>query len=183
MRNEKTISSASGGDKDPKENPPSDSRRTFLTRIWVALGVIALAEIIGMVISFLSPRAGRGKTGDSGAVVEAGPVDKFQPESVTAFVRGRFYLARLKDGGFLALSRKCTHLGCSVPWLSDEKRFVCPCHASAFDIRGAVVNPPAPRALDLYPVAIENNIVKVDTAKLLKRDRFIADQVVYPRKA
>ena len=28
-----------------------------------------------------------------------------------------------------------------------EQRFICPCHSSAFDIRGDVVNPPAPRAL------------------------------------
>ena len=182
MKDEKAIGTASDDDKGVTESTPSDSRRRFLSWLWIALGVIALAEIIGMVIAFLSPRARRGKSGDSGAVIEAGPVDKFQPESVTAFVRGRFYLARLKDGGFLALSRKCTHLGCSVPWLADEKRFVCPCHASAFDIRGAVVNPPAPRALDMYPVAIENNIVKVDTAKLMKRDRFSADQVVYPPK-
>ena len=87
------------------------------------------------------------------------------PHSVTAFVRGRFYLARLADGGFLALSRKCTHLGCTVPWVATENKFVCPCHASAFDITGNVISPPAPRALDIYAVMIENDIVKVDTSR------------------
>ena len=87
--------------------------------------------------------------------------------------------SRLEDGGFLALSRECTHLGCTVPWLENEKRFACPCHASVFDIRGEVVNAPASRPLDIYPVFIENNIVKVDTDKRIKRSGFDIEQVVY----
>jgi len=114
------------------------------------------------------------------AIITAGPVESFAPGSVTAFVRGRFYLSRLKDGGFLALSRKCTHLGCTVPWIEKESKFECPCHASAFDITGNVISPPAPRALDIYKVFIENNIVKVDTDKLIKRSEFRAEQVTYP---
>jgi cytochrome b6-f complex iron-sulfur subunit len=111
-------------------------------------------------------------------VVVAGPVGRFKPGSVTAFADGRFYLVRLEDGGFLAVNRKCTHLGCSVPWNAEQQRFACPCHASAFDIRGDVVNAPAPRPLDLFPVAIENGTVKVDTSQLIRRQSFELDQVV-----
>ena len=107
----------------------------------------------------------------------AGPVERFEPGSVTAFREGEFYLARLKDGGFLALHRKCSHLGCTVPWIKDEQRFTCPCHASAFDIHGAVLDAPAPRALDLFAVRIENGIVKVDTSKLIRRSSFESHQV------
>jgi cytochrome b6-f complex iron-sulfur subunit len=99
---------------------------------------------------------------------------------VTAFIRGRFYLSRLKDGGFLALSRKCTHLGCTVAWESEKKIFLCPCHASAFDMTGEVISPPAPRALDLYPVVIENDMVMVDTGNRIKRRGFKISQVVRP---
>ena len=60
---------------------------------------------------------------------------------------------RLDDGGLLALSCKCTHLGCTVPWVEKEKKFLCPCHASAFDITGNVINSPAARALDTFPVS------------------------------
>jgi cytochrome b6-f complex iron-sulfur subunit len=88
----------------------------------------------------------------------------------------------LDDGGFLAVSRKCTHLGCTVPWVDKEKRFACPCHGSAFDIRGEVVSPPAPRALDLYPVVIENNVIKVDTRSPIKRSEFRMDQLVYAKE-
>jgi len=107
-------------------------------------------------------------------------VDTFVPGTVAAFPRGHFYLARLEDGGFLAISRRCTPLGCTVPWVEEEKKFLCPCHSSAFDIRGAVVRSPAPRALDLFRVKIENDIVSVDTGRVIQRGRFSADQVVYP---
>jgi len=108
----------------------------------------------------------------------AGPVERFLPGSVTAFADGEFFLARLEDGGFLAVHRKCTHLGCSVPWNADEQRFTCPCHASAFDIRGEVVNAPAPRPLDLFPVMIEDGVVSVDTQRPVRRRIFEPTQVV-----
>ena len=85
---------------------------------------------------------------------------------------------RLEDGGFLALLRRCTHLGCTVPWIPDEQRFACPCHASVFDMRGDVLSPPAPRPLDLFAVRIENGIVKVDTTRRERRSRFEPSQVV-----
>jgi Rieske Fe-S protein len=63
----------------------------------------------------------------------------------------------LQDGGFLALHRECTHLGCTVPWVSEEKRFMCPCHSSVYDINGDVLSPPAPRALDLASDKVVNH--------------------------
>ena len=105
------------------------SRRSFLTKLWIGLGFVALIEIAGIVIAFLRPRRPRLSEVNSEAIITAGPVDSFTPGSVTAFVRGRFYLSRLKEGGFLALSRKCTHLGCTVPWIEKKNKFECPCHA------------------------------------------------------
>ena len=157
------------------------SRRSFLNKLWVLLGTLAFAEMIVMVIAFFRPRKPRTTAAEQDAIVVAGAVDNFEPGTVSAFVRGKFYLARLEDGGFLAMSRTCTHLSCTVPWVSGENRFICPCHSSEFDIRGEVINPPAPRALDLYPVAIENNILRVDTGKLTKRSEFSTDQVTYPK--
>ena len=153
------------------------SRRSFVWKIWLGLGGVAGAEYVWVAADFLRPRA-RAR-GTDGAIVVAGPVEQFEPGSVTAFPAGKFYLVRLEDGGFIALYRECTHLGCTVPWIDDEGRFVCPCHASAYDIRGNVLNPPAPRALDLFPVRIENGIVKVDTRRAVKREAFEAAQVTY----
>jgi cytochrome b6-f complex iron-sulfur subunit len=158
------------------------SRRGFLNKLWVVLGGLAFIEVVVLILAFFQPRKTREREGDSGGIVVAGAVDGFALNSVTAFVRGKFYLARLEDGGFLAMSRKCTHLGCTVPWSSKDMRFVCPCHASVYDIRGEVMSAPAPRPLDLHPLFIENNIVKVDTNEVIKRSVFRAEQVVYPKK-
>ncbi len=158
------------------------SRRSFLNKLWIGLGLVALAEVVAVLFAFLRSNKSKRRQADSNAIVTAGQVDKFEVNSVTAFVRERFYLARLADGGFLALSRKCTHLGCTVPWVEKEMKFACPCHASAFDITGGVINSPAPRPLDIYPIFIENNVVKVDTSKPLKRSEFRTEQVVYPEK-
>jgi cytochrome b6-f complex iron-sulfur subunit len=164
-----------------EESQTQPSRRSFLNKLWLGLGILATVEVVALVVAFLRPGNNRAKGAGKELIITAGPVDKFPMDSVTGFVRGKFYLARLEDGGFLALSRKCTHLGCTVPWLSKERRFECPCHASEFDIRGEVIRPPAPRALDMYHLFIENNVVKVDTSRLIKRGCFDISQVTYPK--
>lgn len=156
--------------------PGETSRRGFLNRLWLLLGGAALAEAAWIVIAFLKPRRTGPETA-AGAIYVAGPLERFEPGTVTPFPDGRFYLVRLEDGGLLALNRECTHLGCTVPWVADEGRFVCPCHASSFDIRGEVLGPPATRPLDVFPVRIENRIVKVDLSRPVRRRTFADDQV------
>ena len=170
--------------KTTKEKKPDvDSpRRSFLNIIWLVLGGVALAEFVAVALAFLRPRKLKARREDPDSIITAGAVERFKKNSVTAFVRGKFYLVRLEDGGFLALSRTCTHLGCSIPWVEKEMKFACPCHASVFDITGNVIEAPAPRALDIYPIVIENNMVKVHTREPVKRSMFRADQVTYLRK-
>lgn len=154
------------------------SKRSLLKRLIRILGGAAVLEAGWVAVSVLMPNRRTKPLADGPEVITAGPVDRFERGTVTAFAEGKFYLARLESGGFLALHRKCTHLGCSVPWKSEEQRFACPCHASAFDIHGDVVNAPAPRALDLFPVTISDGVVKVDTARPIRRRAFEPGQVV-----
>ena len=162
-----------------KKSETEPTRRSFLNILWLILGGVALAEFIAVAFAFLRPHKSKARGKDTDSIITAGAVERFTSNSVTAFVRGKFYLARLEDGGFLALSRTCTHLGCSVPWVEKEMKFACPCHGSAFDITGNVIEAPAPRALDIYPLTIENNIIKVDTSRPIKRSTFSAGQVTY----
>jgi cytochrome b6-f complex iron-sulfur subunit len=151
------------------------TRRGLVGWLWRALGLAAIAEAGWIAASFVRPRArGAGERVENYA---AGPESDFVPGSVTAFPAGKFYLVRLADGGFLALYRECTHLGCSVPWREETNRFECPCHASTFDITGAVLGPPAPRPLDLLPVRLENGVVKVELGRRIRRARFEPSQV------
>ncbi len=165
------------------KNEHGYTRRSFLNKLWAFLGIIAVAEAAVIATRFFRPRKPVSTAEVVEPIITAGPVDNFEPGTVSAFVRGKFYLARLEDGGFLAMSRSCTHLSCTVPWVAKENRFICPCHSSEFDITGEVISPPAPRALDLFAVTIENDVIKVDTGKLTKRSVFEASQVVYVKES
>jgi cytochrome b6-f complex iron-sulfur subunit len=154
------------------------TRRDFFGLAWKGLGILVAVETAGMVAAYFF--SGMNKNASPPRqLLEAGPLDSFPVNSVSAFMGGRFYLARQQDGGFIALSLRCTHLGCSISWEEDKKRFICPCHSSAFDIRGEVLNPPASRALDYYPVLIENGMVKVDIGTLKERKTSGKDQFTY----
>src|SRR3990172_2524594 len=99
-----------------KEKNPL-TRREFLAIGW-GLSMLGLFAQAGAALSrFISPRI---ESGAFGTEVVAGRVDEFQPGTVSHIQKGRFYITRLEDGGFLALWHSCTHLGCTVPWRSDE---------------------------------------------------------------
>ena len=163
-------------EETPKANLTNPDRRRFLNRIWAFLGIAALAEFGWMGLSFMNSRKERNRPAKAESIVTAGAIEKFPPATVTAIPRGQFYLACLADGSFLALSRTCTHLGCSVPWDEEKNQFVCPCHGSTFSMSGEVLTAPAPRPLDTFPVRIENGIVKVDISAAQKRERFEPEQ-------
>lgn len=144
-------------------------RRKFLNRLWALIGGLAFIEFSWLGLTILSRQKGKRNAERQDFFVSAGKVTDFTPFSVTAIPEGQFYLACLEDGSFLALSRTCTHLGCSVPWDREKNRFICPCHGSTFDIAGEVLTPPASRALDSYPVRIENGMIRVNIASSEKR--------------
>ena len=60
-----------------------------------------------------------------------------------------------------AIGTTCTHLGCTVAWQSEQKRFVCPCHGSQYDDQGRVVHGPARRPLGLLTVVVKQNQVRL----------------------
>ena len=58
-------------------------------------------------------------------------------------------LVRHSEGEYIAFSRKCAHLGCSIEFDSMRRCLACPCHRGAYDPRtGYVVYGPPPRPLD-----------------------------------
>jgi cytochrome b6-f complex iron-sulfur subunit len=106
-------------------------------------------------------------------------VDEFLPGTVSHVQKGRFYVSRLEDGGFLALWQRCTHLGCTVPWSEATNHFNCPCHSSLFTPAGEIISGPAPRPMDLFPIEIVDDIIVVDTNNPIRRNEFNPDQVTY----
>jgi cytochrome b6-f complex iron-sulfur subunit len=161
------------------KDPETTSRRKFLSKVWGILGLLALGELAFFTISMLKPGKKTLKDNPGINLKVAGSVEEFQKNSVTADRINKYYLVRFEDGGFLALSLICSHLGCSVIWDKAKNQFLCPCHSSAFDRFGNVINSPAPRPLDFYPVRIESGKVKVDMSQKKKRKKFEKTQVTY----
>lgn len=148
-------------------------RRGFIKRAIIAL---VSFELIYVFVNLLS-KGGNSK--ETKHLFNAGDLDLYEKNRVYPFSTERFYLSRLEDGGFLAISTKCTHLGCTVQFKNKEDKFMCPCHASAFNKYGEVLAPPATRALDLYNITIEDNQILVDTASPIKRANYKSSQITY----
>jgi cytochrome b6-f complex iron-sulfur subunit len=157
-------------------------RRSFMAYgLWAA----AIALIVeGGVITIQTMRP-LSKPAAFGSKFEVGKVGDFEVGTITYFLDGRFYVSRL-PGGLLALYRKCTHLGCVVPWRTDERsedsvggsgRFNCPCHGSIFNRLGEVKGGPAPRPLDIFPIEIAGDTVIVDTGTIITRSSFDESQL------
>ena len=52
-------------------------------------------------------------------------------------------VSRNADSSLIAVSAKCTHLGCVVRWNQSEETWDCPCHGSRFAATGQVIGGPA----------------------------------------
>jgi cytochrome b6-f complex iron-sulfur subunit len=154
-------------------------RREFFSRLWSILGLVALGELVFFTVSMMRPGRKFQKENPASSVKIAGNVDDFAVDSVIADRINKYFLIRTQDGGFLALSVTCSHLGCTVIWDDEKKQFNCPCHSSAFDKTGNVLNSPAPRPLDYFPVSINAGKVMVDTGQKTKRRKFEKNQVTY----
>jgi cytochrome b6-f complex iron-sulfur subunit len=149
-------------------------RRALLRAGFLSAVGLAAAEIAAAVVPFIRVNRieGLGKmvvVGTKAEILERFAATNDQP---ILFREGRFFLLHA-PGGILAAYRKCTHLGCAVPWNQAEDQFHCPCHGSLFDKRTAVVlRTPAPKPLQLFHIAEDatGNVV-VDTNPLRVIDR------------
>lgn len=108
-----------------------------------------------------------------------GDLDNFECDKFYPFSKGGFFLYKQNDGGLLALSHKCTHLGCAIQIDDTEDGFHCPCHASNFNKYGEVKSPPAARALDILPIKIQGRSIYVNIIKPMKRNGFEKSQLTY----
>ena len=65
------------------------------------------------------------------------------------------------EEGYLAASRTCTHMGCSVGWDAEGGEYECPCHGSRFSKTGEVTNGPAKKPISAYAVKDEAGRLRI----------------------
>jgi len=148
-------------------------RRQLLRLGFLGGAALAGTEIIASVAPFLTVN----KIVGLGVPVNVGPkaaiLASFAEtgDAPILFRTGHFFLLHPK-GGIVAAYRKCTHLGCAVPWVASEDRFHCPCHQSQYEKHTAVVlYGPAPKPLQLFHITETDTGLVVDTNPLNVIDR------------
>jgi cytochrome b6-f complex iron-sulfur subunit len=67
--------------------------------------------------------------------------------------------------GIMAIYQVCVHLGCLVPYIPSERRFICPCHGSTYERDTKYVRGPAPRDLDQFRLRVVNDTIVVNTGQ------------------
>ena len=156
---------------------PVTDRRGFLQNSLKVLGALVVIEAGAAGFLFLRARSLEGRYG---GVITLGEIAAFTRGSVIEYQEGNFYLICTRDGGFMAMSRRCPHLGCTVNWVAQKERFYCPCHAAAFDANGEYFSQIASRSMDLYPIQFEDGMIKVDTSRIERREHHLPEHVSYP---
>ena len=139
-------------------------RRNFLVRTWQAgIGLVAAAGA-WTTWDLIKPLPAVG----FGGRVRSVPPEAVTEGSVIEVSAARAYLTTDAEGKIIALSEKCTHLGCRVPFCAASGQFECPCHGSVFNRVGEFRAGPAPRGLDQYPVELENGLLVIDTGTTIE---------------
>ncbi len=160
--------------KMPEGASAQITRRQFIGWAWAAAAALLFVQAGGALYQFLKPIV---KPGGFGSTVNAGNVKEFKVGSVSTVREMHGFVSRLEDKGAVVMAWKCTHLGCTVPWVDAENQFHCPCHGSIFNTKGEVVAGPAPRPLDLYPAQVVDDNLIVDTSRTIERTRFDESQI------
>jgi menaquinol-cytochrome c reductase iron-sulfur subunit len=151
------------------------TRRQFLTYALGGTGAFMGAAILTPLVGFAFDPVTRGQAGNFVPVGNTTDFNadwpkmvEFKVHHVDGWMQGdvdmKAWIIR-KGDSYLAMSPKCTHLGCQVngsvnaqgqPVPPPDKWFFhCPCHGSAFDKYG-INSPmsPAQRPLDVYEVKV-----------------------------
>ncbi|MDF1564415.1 MAG: ubiquinol-cytochrome c reductase iron-sulfur subunit [Deltaproteobacteria bacterium] len=112
-------------------------RRPFLLRVWSALGLLLVGGWSGFSLAALH-RAGRRR--EAPLALDDPRLETLEP-GAALLIEG--WWLRREDEGLLALSRTCTHLGCTLAPAAGGEGLACPCHRSRFDAAGQPLSGPA----------------------------------------
>jgi Rieske Fe-S protein len=84
--------------------------------------------------------------------------------TVTETPAGTIFVTHTTGANYFALSRICTHQGCTVnlPAGGTPAILPCPCHGSRYNLNGSVAQGPAPRSLPSWPATKNGDTLTID---------------------
>jgi menaquinol-cytochrome c reductase iron-sulfur subunit len=177
-------------EKSSPSEPPSRKRRSFLGAL-LALGSCCVGALLSVPLMrfALFPLLRRttelepsplGPLADFSSLSE--PIPKtIQVEQVDGWRKAvsekTVYVTKDSHGQVCVLSSICPHLGCTVPWVSSKKEFVCPCHGAVFAPDGSRVSGPALRGMDSLQTTTKDGqlLVHFQNFRQLVADKEVMD--------
>jgi nitrite reductase/ring-hydroxylating ferredoxin subunit len=149
---------------------PARQRVSRRTAFFSGLGALAAGILAGLGLD----RATRGSSGrrspivgSNGRWISVARVAEAPEGSITAFTAGAvqgFLLNR--SGQYRALSRICTHMGCTLQFQHSDQAFVCPCHGAEFNTNGQMRYEPRRYPFELPPLPEINVRVHGDSVQV-----------------
>lgn len=138
-------------------------RRDFLSKVMVGGSILFAAP---MYLSSCSKSSDSGltttPTGSANVTIDLTQNQFSSLGSVGGYVYYQnMIIIRTGDSQYVALSKICTHQGCTVGYSSSIKEIACPCHGARYSLDGAVLQGPAQLPLTKYNVTVANNTLTI----------------------
>ena len=76
-------------------------------------------------------------------------------------INGDIIIINVDGTEFVAMSKICTHNGCTVDYDDNSNKLECPCHGSEFSTSGSVLKGPASSPLETYMVTRDGDILTI----------------------
>ena len=130
---------------------PAQPERRRLLGFLVGSGVMAsLVSFVYPILRFVLPP----QSGELDADTVAAKANELAANTAKVFRMGNRpgLLVRMADGNYRAFSAVCTHLNCTVQYRQRERDIWCACHNGVYNLAGAVVGGPPPKALEQFEV-------------------------------
>lgn len=171
-------------------------------RDWFRLGTAGLSGVVGLALAvpgvayLLSPLLKRRTDeADFHTLTRLDALTPGEPESFSiveerrdawvtypAMPVGTVWLVRQPEGSeppVIALTAECPHLACKIKRSGDGRGFMCPCHASHFELDGGRINKIAPRDMDALEVApIDPNDPEAEVRVRFRRFQTMSEKKV-----
>ena len=153
------------------------TRRTFAKLLIIASGVLASTPLLAAAEFLFSPRSTNGKyprrrianqsqLAQGEALVFAYPRGD-RPAILLHLQPGTYQTGNHWEGTgevvidserFVAYDAVCTHLGCQLGWMAEEKKMGPSCHGARFSpVDGTVLAGPPPRPLPKIRLEVDDN--------------------------
>jgi len=154
----------------------------WMMRLWSRRAVLG-AVLATSVAAITAACGGKSESAAVGGRVNVGSVNDVRAalasQKCVRSTEGRLFLLPATDTAVIAVSWKCTHLGCTLPPPNPATSgtIQCPCHGAVFDSKtGIRLSGPANRPLDYFHAVVESGNVIVDTSQVFTRAAFEVGQ-------